>query len=64
MNAGVHCCAEPAAPSVAGSGNPAAVCVELAPCLSEMRYQPGWATVAVTVTETVCPTLVTTFDAI
>src|SRR5262245_63024811 len=45
MNAGVHCCAEPAAPSVGGSGKAAAVCVEVAPCLSEIRYQPGWATV-------------------
>ncbi len=41
MNAGVHCWAEPEAPSVGGSGNAAIVCVALAPCFSEMRYQPG-----------------------
>src|SRR5436309_886229 len=66
MNAGVHCFAVPAAPRVGGSGKVEAVCVELAPCLSEMRYHPGCATVACTVTATVCPacTLFTTFDAI
>jgi hypothetical protein len=52
MKAGVHCPDEPAAPSVGGSGSDVAVCVELAPCLSEMRYQPGWAMVAVTWTAT------------
>jgi hypothetical protein len=65
MNAGVHCWAEFGAPNSGGSGNAVAVCVELAPCLSEMRHQPGWAMVAVTWTDTVCPgwKFVTTFDA-
>src|SRR5215471_6954810 len=65
MNAGVHCWAEPAAPNAGGSGIPVAVCVEVAPCLSEMRHQPGWATVDVTCTGIVWPgwKFVTTFEA-
>jgi hypothetical protein len=66
MNAGVHCWADPAAPSVGGSGSDVAVCVELAPCLSEILYQPGWAIVAMTWTGTVCPgwTVVTIPEAV
>jgi hypothetical protein len=38
-----------------GSGSEVIDCVELAPSTSDTRYQPGWATVAVTDTMSVCP---------
>jgi hypothetical protein len=55
MNAGVHCSAVLAAPNGVGSGNAAAVCMELRPSLSEIRHHPGCGTVDATVTETGCP---------
>jgi len=43
-------------PAIAfGSGNVVSVWLEAGPWTSAMRYHPGWGTVAVTDTDTVCP---------